>query len=168
MNGKTIPHSQTAKYLGVTPDAKLRWKVHVKKKTRRAWPKIQKKKKYWLMGRKSALSTHNKLVLYKQILKPAWTYGVQLWGCTRPSNTAIIQRFQNKVLRNIVDAPWYVRNADLHRDPKMETVTTEIRRFARRLEERLLHHDNVEAIQLLDNSELLRSLKRTKPFELVS
>jgi hypothetical protein len=84
-----------------------------------------------------------------------WTYGIQLWGCTRPSNIAVIQRFQNKVLRNIVDAPWYVRNADLLRDLKMEMVTTEIRRFARRHEERLLHHDNVEAIQLLDNSELL-------------
>ena len=32
MNDKTIPHSQTAKYLGMTLDAKLRWKVYVKKK----------------------------------------------------------------------------------------------------------------------------------------
>jgi hypothetical protein len=32
MNGKPIPHSQTAKYLGMTLDAKLRWKVHVKEK----------------------------------------------------------------------------------------------------------------------------------------
>jgi hypothetical protein len=32
----------------------------------------------------------------------------------------------------------------------------------------LLHHENVEAIQLLKNSELLRRLQRTKPFELVS
>jgi hypothetical protein len=70
--------------------------------------------------------------------------------------------------QDIIDAPWYVRNADLHRDLKMEMVTTEIRQFARKHEERLLHRDNVEAIQLLDNSELLRRLKRTKPFELVS
>ena len=101
----------------------------------------------WLMGRRSALSTNNKLVLYKQILKPVWTY-----GCTKPSNTAILRRFQNKARRNIVDAPWYVRNADLHRDLKMEMVTADIRRFARKHEERFLHHD-VEAIQLLDNSE---------------
>jgi hypothetical protein len=32
----------------------------------------------------------------------------------------------------------------------------------------LHHHDNVEAIQLLDNSELLRKLNRTKPFELAN
>jgi hypothetical protein len=47
----------------------------------------------------------------------------------------------------------------------MEMVTAEIKRFARKHEERL-HHDNVEAIQLLDNSELLRRLSRTKHFEL--
>ena len=41
------------------------------------------------------------------------TYGTQLWGCTRQSNIDIIQRFQNKVLRNMVNAPWYVRHNDL-------------------------------------------------------
>jgi hypothetical protein len=49
----------------------------------------------------------------------------------------------------------------------MEMVMAEIRRFTRKHEERLLHHENVEAIQLLDNSEILRRLKRTKLFELV-
>jgi len=81
--------------------------------------------------------------------------------------SGIIQRFQNKVLSNIVDAPWYIRIADLHRDLQMEMVTDEIRKFAKKHEERLLHHVNVEAIQLLDNSELVRRLKCTTPFELV-
>jgi hypothetical protein len=89
-------------------------------------------------------------------------------GMHEPSNTAIIQRFQNKVLRNTVDAPRYVRKADFHRDLKMETVTAETRRFARKHEGRLFYHDNIEAIQLLDNSKLLRRLKRTNPFEVLS
>ena len=38
-------------------------------------------------------------------------------------------------------------------------VTNEIGKFAKKHEERLLHHVNVEAIQLLDNSELVRRLK---------
>jgi hypothetical protein len=46
----------------------------------------------------------------------------------------------------------------------MEMVTAEIRRFAKEHEGRLLCHD-IEAIQLLNNSELLCTLKRTKPFE---
>lgn len=32
LNGKSIPHANEAKYLGMTLDAKLRWKEHVKKK----------------------------------------------------------------------------------------------------------------------------------------
>ena len=117
---------------------------------------------YWLIGRISALSINNKLMLYKQILKPVWTDGIQLWGRTKQTNIDIIQPFQNKVLRNIVDAPWYIRNADLLRDLQMEMVTNEIGKFAKKHEERLLHHVNVGAIQLLDNSERVRRLKRKK------
>jgi GTPase SAR1 family protein len=165
VNGSNIPHSNTAKYLGMTLDAKLKWKPHVKKKREELGLKYRNL--YWLMRRKSDLSTYNKILLYKQILKPIWTYGIQLWGCTSPTNVSIIQRFQNKVLRNIVDAPWYIRNSDLHRDLEMVTVTEEIRRFAKKHEERLHQHVNVEAIQLLDVHGLTRRLKRTKPFELV-
>jgi len=50
----------------------------------------------------------------------------------------------------------------------MEMVAAEIKRFARKHKERLRRHDNVEAIQLLDNSALLRRLKRIKPFELAN
>ena len=72
------------------------------------------------------------------------------------------------MLRDIVNAPWYIRNTDLHRDDlNMEMVTAVIRRFAGKHEARLHQHVNVEAIQLLDNSALVRRLKRTKPFELV-
>jgi len=41
---------------------------------------LQYKHMYWLMCRRSALSTRKKLVLYKQILKPVWTFGIHLWG----------------------------------------------------------------------------------------
>ena len=75
MNDKTIPPSQTAKYLGMTLDVKLRWKVHVKKKREELG--LKNKHMYWLMGRRSPMSTHNKLMLYKQILKPVWIYGIR-------------------------------------------------------------------------------------------
>jgi hypothetical protein len=49
----------------------------------------------------------------------------------KPSNIAIIHRFQNKELRNIVDAPWYVHNVDFHRYFHMEMVAAETRWFAK-------------------------------------
>jgi hypothetical protein len=33
---------------------------------------------------KSKLSLENKLIIYKHILKPTWTYGIKLWGCSKP------------------------------------------------------------------------------------
>jgi hypothetical protein len=43
--------------------------------------------------------------MYKAILKPIWTYGIQLWGTASTSNIEILERFQSKVLGMIVDAP---------------------------------------------------------------
>lgn len=165
LNNSIIPHANTAKYLGMNLDAKLRWKEHIKKK--REELNIKYRKMYWLLGRKSQLSTYNKILLYNQVLKPVWIYGCQLWGCASKSNINKIQTFQNKVLRNIVGAPWYARNSDIHRDLGIKTVLEEIKNFAQKHETRLHEHVNVEAIQLLDNTELVRRLKRIKPFELV-
>jgi len=41
-------------------------------------------------------------------------------------------------------------------------VTNEIKNFAKKHEERLLHHIIVEVIQLLDNSGLVRRLKKKR------
>jgi hypothetical protein len=103
----------------------------------------------------------------KDILKPVWTYGIQLWGCTKQSNIDIIQRFQNKVLRHMVNAPWYNKNNDLCRDLQVDVVSSEIQRFAQKHEGRLHRHENVKAIQLLDNMGIVCRLQRKKPFELV-
>jgi uncharacterized protein YeeX (DUF496 family) len=149
----------------MTLDAKLRWKEHIKKK--RDGLNIKFRKMYWLLGRNSELSVHNKLTLYKQVIRPAWSYGIQLWGCASDSNIQVIQRFQNKVLKCIVNAPWYVRNNDLHRDLGIETVTDIITKFAKSHEKRLQDHMNIEASRLLNVNNISRRLKRKKPFELV-
>jgi len=133
------------------------WTTHVKKKQKEFTLKYRKM--YWLMGRYSALSVRNKLMVYQHVLKPVWTYGIQLWGCTSQSNRNITQRFQNRVLRSIVDAPWYIRNDNLHKDLDVETVNSVIKKYAQSHEQRLQRHINVEALQLLNKDGLVRRLK---------
>jgi hypothetical protein len=65
-------------YLGLHLDRRLTWHKHIFAKRKQLG--ITLIKMYWLLGRKSKLSTSNKLLIYKTILKPVWTYGIQLWG----------------------------------------------------------------------------------------
>jgi hypothetical protein len=41
----------------------------------------------------------------------------------------ILERFQSKALRMIVDAPWYVPNTIIRRDLQILTAKEEIRRY---------------------------------------
>ena len=165
LNQNIIPFSNTAKYLGMTLDAKLRWKEHIKIKIKQL--NIIFKKIKWMVGRKSCLSTYNKVLIYKQVLQPCWMYGIQLWGCSKNSNFNLIQKFQNKLLREIVNAPWYIRNADIHRDLRLDEVSEVRKKMAKKHTTRLETHINSEASKLAFNQISLRRLKRTKPGDLV-
>lgn len=147
-------------------DGRMNWRVHVKMKAKQM--KIKTRQLYWLIGRQSTLDVPCKLLLYKQILKPIWTYGIALWGCTASSNRDIIQRRQNVILRAIVDANRYSRNDDIHTDQRVPTVNEEIEKFAESHERRFHRHVNTEAIQLLDNELEVRRLKRLHPLDLVN
>jgi hypothetical protein len=126
------------------------------------------RKMYWLLGRNSELPIHNKIILYKQVIRPGWSYGIQLWGCASDPNIEVIQRYKNKVLKCIVNTPSYVRNSDLHRDIGIETVTDIIAKFANSQEKRLQNHINIEGSRLLNVNNITRRLKREKSFELVT
>jgi hypothetical protein len=114
LNDIQIPRNTEIKYLGMTIDSKLTWKQHIANKRKHV--NITIKQLNWLLGRKSNLVTESKLLIYKIIIIPIWTYGLELWGRSSIFNISIIQRSQSKILRMIVDAPWYVSNATIRAD----------------------------------------------------
>jgi hypothetical protein len=140
INNVQIPQENHAKYLGLHLNRRLTWHTHIFAKCKQLGLSLTNM--YWLLGRKSKLSTNNKLLIYKAILKPIWTYCIQLRGTTSNSNTEILERFQSKVLRLIVDAPWYVSNSDIRKDFQIPTVKEEISRFSSLYAVRLRAHTN--------------------------
>jgi hypothetical protein len=100
------PQAEEVKYLGLQLDRRLTWHKHIFAKRKHLG--IRLSKIYRLLDRKSKLSISNKLLAYKVIFKPIWTYGIQLWGSASISNIEILERFQREVLRMITDAPCYV------------------------------------------------------------
>jgi hypothetical protein len=82
LNNIQIPASPSTKYLGIYLDNHLTWKEHIRKKRKQIDLKI--KDMYWLVGRNSKFSLENKILLYKTIIKPIWTYGVDItYDCQR-------------------------------------------------------------------------------------
>ena len=110
---------------------------------------INLRKHYWLIGRNSQLSMDNKLLIYKSIIKPIWMYGIELWGSASNSNIRIIQRFQNKTLRIITNAPQFIPNIILHSDLAIKTIQEEAVSARKKYLERLTRHPNILANKLI-------------------
>ena len=164
INNITVPNKDTVRYLGMTLDRRLTWKQHILDKSKKLRDKL--KKFCWLIGRRSNLSTQNKITLYKAVIKPIWTYGIQLWGTASNSNIEILQRFQSKTLRSLIDAPWYVTNETIHRDFKIATVKEEIAKYSCRYSKRVNKHRNRLITGLLETTDHVRRLKRHYPLDL--
>ena len=101
---------------------------------------------------------------HKPILKPIWTYGIVLWGCASKSNTAIMQRYQSKILRLITNAPRYVNNQTLHTDLQIPFVHTLFQDHIRKRRNTLESHPN-PLVEPILHSEHNRRLKRRWTFD---
>jgi hypothetical protein len=84
INSVQLSLEEDVKYLGLHLHRRLTWHKHIFAKRKQLV--ITLTKMYRLLGRKSKLSTRNKLLIYKIILKSTWTYGIQLWGTASTSN----------------------------------------------------------------------------------
>jgi hypothetical protein len=97
---------------------------------------------------------------------PIWTYSIPLWGTASNSNIEILQRYQNKALRAIVNTPWYISNKVLHADLKVPTIRDEITKLSVKHRDKITTHPNELASTLLEEEP--RRLKRFKPTDLTT
>jgi hypothetical protein len=87
-------------------------------------------------------------------------------GVRLPLSTEILDRFQWKALRMIVDAPRYVPNTVIRMDLQIPTVKEEIRRYSSQYSARLSAHPNdltVNLVELPDNRRLRTHLPNDLP-----
>ena len=145
-NNILIPTSLSTKYLGVHFDKKLTWSHHIH--TTKLKLNSRLRILNYFLNHKSKLNINTKLTLYKSLLKPIWTYGVQIWGSAKKSNIKKIQIFQNKTLRLITKAPFYVSNQTLHTDLRLQTVLETAASSYKRFHNSLLNHPNTLAKNL--------------------
>lgn len=166
LGNEVLPHKECVKYLGMYLDRRQTWKEHIKRKKMEISARVSNMD--WLLGRKSRLNLNNKLLIYKSIIKPVWTYGIQLWGTASNSSIEVLQRMQNKILRKICNAPWFTRNVEVHEYLNMPTVKEELRSYSQTYKQRLRTHVNKLATELLHRSAVQSRLKRPRVMDLDS
>jgi hypothetical protein len=86
---------------------------------------------------------------------------LELRNTASTSNTEILERFQSKVLRLNIDAPWYVTNMVIWSDLQIPIVKEESRHYSSQYSARLSVHSNNLVVNLMaqpDNRRLQRHL----------
>jgi hypothetical protein len=166
LNNKQLTQTEEVKYLGIHLGRKLTGRKHISQKRKQLG--LRQRKLYWITAQKSQLSLENKLFVYKAIMKPIWTCGVQLWGSASNCTTDILERFQSKVLWIITDAPRYVPNVVKKRDLQVLSVRQEVRNCSVTYRRRLDDHPNSLAKTLFQRTNYNRRLKRYYPADLAT
>ena len=103
LDGQIVKSQPTAKYLGVTFDKFLKFKDHindVRKKGERALGLLKA-----TAGRKWGLRTKDKILLYKNFIRPKFLYACEIWDQGDKASLEKLDKIQNKALRIITNTP---------------------------------------------------------------
>lgn len=119
-NGAYIDYVETYKYFGVTVDKGLKFQAHIEDIVSRASKLLFRL--HPVLNRNSKLSLRSKLVIFKATSKAIVSYTAPVWGHAAAIHINKIQVFQNKALRMMVGAPWFVTNKQLHEDTPLITA----------------------------------------------
>lgn len=88
------------------------------------------------------MSIENKTKILKMIIKPKITYGLTIWNTELPSNINDLQRLLNFYSRCCANAKWYIRNNQIHREPRMKTLREELDKTIKNTKEKISTHPN--------------------------
>jgi hypothetical protein len=132
VSGAEIEWSKEIKYLGLILDKTLTFKKHVDY----AINKMQNCVRilFPLLNRRSKLNVSNKLLIFKQILRPVLTYGCPAFHNMAKTHFTRMQIAQNKAIKLALNVPWRTSTKLIHTSSKIEEIT----KFTQRLYDKFI------------------------------
>jgi hypothetical protein len=127
LDNENIPETPETKYLGIILDRRLTFNSHFKKTLQKANACFQTLLP--ILSNKSKISTSVKSSIYKSCLRPILTYGSPIWSLASPSTQLKFQKFQNKILRVILNAPKSTKTTILHQSTNTEPISTHVQKL---------------------------------------
>jgi hypothetical protein len=111
------------------------------------------------LGRKSILSIENNHILYKCIIKPIWTYDIQLWDCKKPLNKNNPKTpIHSLALSN--QHTLVCTNVTIHNELQIPFVIEELDTLSTFYHESMLEHNDRLAAEISNPPNVRRRLRR--------
>jgi hypothetical protein len=98
LNGRNIPFVNSVKYLGVTFDRMLTWRLHIEKTVTKA---LSTYIRTYSIIKSTHLSVNIKLIMYRTLIRSIMTYACPTWEFVADTHFMKLQLLQNRVLRAI-------------------------------------------------------------------
>lgn len=139
LNSK-IPWNYRIKTLGLTLDKTLTFSEHIEltvEKSLRLFGSL-----YPLLNKRSRLNTHNKMLIYKAIIRSTLLYACPVWGECAPSHINKLQIIQNKCLKLIYGLPVTYPTYDLHKIANIMTIRDQIEKISHKFKSKLQMSEN--------------------------
>lgn len=138
-DGNLINWSKKVKYLGVVLDHKLNFGEHIKYLNHKA---IGNLITLYPIFKNKFLNVHSKLILYKSLVRSAFSYACPVWSMTCQTNLNKLQTTQNKFLRIIGNFRKFTPISEMHESLNVELVTEHITKLTKNYFEKIVRHPN--------------------------
>lgn len=138
--GSAVTWSNCVKYLGIHLDTKLTFNEHISRTLQKV--NIAIKILYPFINRKSGLSNHNKLIIYKVIFQALLLYGCPVWGNCAQCYIKKLQVSQNRLLKMMLDLSWHHSTLNLHKRANVELISARIHKLTSKFISKCVFADN--------------------------
>jgi predicted metal-binding protein len=143
---KVFPWSPHIRHLGLELDPKPLFTKHLLSAKHKAIGLFLKL--FALLARDSTLSHHNKLTVYKLMIRTVLTYAAHVWSNSSSSDYRHLQRLQSKCLRGIGNYPRRTPIPHLHSALNIEPIQKFIYRYTEKFFHKNSTHPNHLVLQI--------------------
>lgn len=144
-----VQWKDTLVYLGVTLNKRMTYGPHILSKIDKTQRTV--KSLYSVINRNSRLSAHNKIFIFKTVIRPGFTYASPVWKHCAASHMKRLQILQNKILKMMLNKPRRFPTTTLHSLANVETVQHHVDRLWVNFESNCLNNVNQDVVSLIND-----------------
>lgn len=148
INNENVEWKNEIKYLGMKFDKRMKFHTHVDFVLGKSEKVI--KALYPLINRNSRLNEQNKLLLFKTVFRPIFTYGAPVWAECATTHKQKIQIHQNKILKMMLNKHWRTSTVQVHNLAGVEYIDEHIQNLKTKFINKLALNVNEDIANLRD------------------